>query len=42
MLPKTRLGERLRTNVFIYAGNTHKHEAQNPKQVDLKTIKERA
>jgi len=42
MLPKTKLGDRLRTNVFVYAGPTHKHEAQNPKSVDLKTIKERA
>lgn len=42
MLPKTKLGDRLRTNVFVYAGSEHKHEAQSPKKVDLKTIKERA
>ncbi|TND09512.1 MAG: large subunit ribosomal protein L13 [Bacteroidetes bacterium] len=42
MLPKNKLGDKLRTNVFVYAGGTHKHEAQNPKKVDLKTIKERA
>lgn len=42
MLPKNKLGDKLRTNVFVYAGETHKHEAQNPKKVDLKTIKERA
>jgi large subunit ribosomal protein L13 len=41
MLPKTKLGERLRRNVFIYAGPSHSQEAQNPKKVDLKTIKER-
>jgi large subunit ribosomal protein L13 len=38
MLPKTKLGERLRRNVFIYAGSTHPQEAQNPKKVDLTTI----
>lgn len=42
MLPKTILGDRLRRNVFVYAGTAHKQEAQNPKKVDLKTIKERA
>lgn len=41
MLPKTKLGDRLRTNVFVYAGTEHKHEAQNPKKINLKTIKER-
>ncbi|MBI3509479.1 MAG: 50S ribosomal protein L13 [Bacteroidetes bacterium] len=41
MLPKTRLGEKLQRNVFIYAGNEHMQEAQNPKKIDLKTIKER-
>jgi large subunit ribosomal protein L13 len=42
MLPKTRLGDRLRRNVFIYAGAAHEQEAQNPKKIDLKKIKERA
>jgi large subunit ribosomal protein L13 len=41
MLPKTKLGERLRRNVFVYAGPTHQHEAQNPKKIDLNTVKER-
>lgn len=41
MLPKTILGDRLRRNVFVYAGTSHKQEAQNPKKIDLKTIKER-
>jgi large subunit ribosomal protein L13 len=41
MLPKTRLGERLKRNVFIYAGEAHLQEAQSPKKIDLKTIKER-
>jgi large subunit ribosomal protein L13 len=33
MLPKSRLGRRLFTNLFVYAGAEHKHEAQQPKQV---------
>ena len=41
MLPKNRLGDRLRRNVFIYAGDQHKQEAQNPKKIDLNTVKER-
>jgi large subunit ribosomal protein L13 len=39
MLPKNRLGRRLNTNVFIYAGTEHKHEAQQPKKIDLSTVK---
>jgi large subunit ribosomal protein L13 len=41
MLPKNKLGDRLRRNVFVYAGSDHEQAAQNPKKVDLKTIKER-
>lgn len=39
MLPKNRLGRQLNTNVFIYAGTAHKHEAQNPVKMDLSKIK---
>ena len=39
MLPKGRMGRKLNTNVFIYAGSDHKHEAQQPVKIDLKTIK---
>jgi large subunit ribosomal protein L13 len=39
MLPKNRLGRRLNTNVFIYAGTEHNQEAQQPKKIDLSTIK---
>jgi large subunit ribosomal protein L13 len=41
MLPKTRLGNRLRRNVFIYAGTEHEQAAQNPQIIDLKKVKER-
>jgi large subunit ribosomal protein L13 len=39
MLPKGRLGRKLNTNVFIYAGSVHNHEAQQPTKLDLKNIK---
>jgi large subunit ribosomal protein L13 len=39
MLPKTKLGNALLGNVFIYAGNEHPHQAQQPQKVNLNTIK---
>jgi len=33
MLPKNRLGRRLFTNLFVYAGSEHPHEAQQPKEL---------
>ncbi len=30
MLPKNRLGRRLFTNLYVYEGSTHNHEAQKP------------
>lgn len=39
MLPKNRLGDALRRNVYIYAGTEHPHAAQQPKEVKLNTIK---
>ena len=39
MLPKSRLGRKLFTNVHVVVGAEHKHEAQKPKVVDLNTIK---
>ena len=38
MLPKNRLGRLQNTNVFIYAGTEHKHEAQQPVKLDINTI----
>ena len=35
MLPKTRLGNKLIGNLFIYAGAEHPHQAQNPKEIKL-------
>ena len=39
MVPKNRLGDLLNTNVYIYAGTQHPHEGQNPKKIDIKTVK---
>jgi large subunit ribosomal protein L13 len=38
MLPKGRLGRKLNTNVHIYAGTEHQHEAQQPVKIDINTI----
>ena len=38
MLPKNKLGAQLLSNLYVYAGTEHKHEAQQPKQIDLNTL----
>ena len=38
MLPKTRLGDDLLGNLFVYAGPEHKHQAQNPTVIKLNEI----
>lgn len=39
MLPKNRLGAEIFRNLFVYTGSTHPHEAQQPKTINIKTIK---
>ena len=39
MLPKTRLGHQLFRNLHVYAGTEHKHEAQQPKVIDIDSMK---
>jgi large subunit ribosomal protein L13 len=39
MLPKNRLGRKIYGNMKVYVGAEHKQEAQNPKVIDLNTIK---
>lgn len=39
MLPKNRLGRQIYGNMKVYVGPEHKQEAQNPKVIDLNTIK---
>ncbi|MDR1356781.1 MAG: 50S ribosomal protein L13 [Tannerellaceae bacterium] len=39
MLPKNRLGAKLIGNMHVYAGAEHKHEAQQPKSIDINSLK---
>jgi large subunit ribosomal protein L13 len=39
MLPKNKLGSKVYGNMKVYVGADHKQEAQNPKLIDLNTIK---
>jgi len=39
MLPKNRLGDAIIGNLYVYTGDEHKHQAQQPKQIDLNSIK---
>jgi large subunit ribosomal protein L13 len=39
MLPKSRLGSELFRNLFVIVGDKHTHQAQQPKELDLNTIK---
>ena len=39
MLPKNKLGSELYRNLHVVVGTEHKYEAQQPKVVDLNTIK---
>jgi large subunit ribosomal protein L13 len=39
MLPKNRLGRAIFKNMHVYVGSSHPHEAQKPKEIDLKHIK---
>jgi large subunit ribosomal protein L13 len=35
MLPKNKMGDKLMTNIRIYAGPVHEQEAQQPEKIDL-------
>jgi len=39
MLPKSRLGSELFRNLYVFTGEVHPHEAQQPKKLDLNNIK---
>jgi large subunit ribosomal protein L13 len=39
MLPKNRLGDKLLKNLYVYAGDEHKHQAQTPKSLDINSLK---
>ncbi len=36
MLPKNKLGSKMYTNLFVYEGDSHPHEAQQPQPLKLK------
>jgi len=40
MLPTTKLSSQLIRNLFVYVGTKHPHEAQQPKEIKLSSIKE--
>jgi large subunit ribosomal protein L13 len=39
MLPKNKLGRAINGNLFVYAGTQHPHEAQQPKQININSLK---
>ena len=39
MLPKNILGAALLKNLYVYGGSEHKHEAQQPKTLDINSLK---
>ena len=39
MLPKNRLGSKLFNNLKVFAGAEHNMQAQQPKQIDINTLK---
>ena len=39
MLPKNRLGSKLITNLYIFEGPEHDKQAQQPKLIDINTLK---
>lgn len=39
MLPKNRLGNAIAKNLFVYVGEEHPHQAQQPIELNLKSIK---
>jgi large subunit ribosomal protein L13 len=39
MLPKNRLGSELFRNLYVYAGPEHPHQAQQPKVINLNSIR---
>ncbi|MBN2348499.1 MAG: 50S ribosomal protein L13 [Bacteroidales bacterium] len=39
MLPKSRLGNAISKNLYIYVGAEHPHEAQQPKELNFNSVK---
>ena len=39
MLPKNKLGDKLLNNLYVYEGSEHAHSAQQPRTIDINTLK---
>ena len=39
MLPKNKLGDKLLNNLYVYEGSVHAHAAQQPRTIDINTLK---
>ena len=39
MLPKNKLGDAIFNNLYVYAGSEHPHQAQQPEELKINTIK---
>jgi large subunit ribosomal protein L13 len=39
MLPKNKLGRAINGNLFVYVGTQHPHEAQQPKKININSLK---
>ena len=39
MLPKNRLADQILSNLYVYDGDGHKHEAQQPRLIDINLLK---
>ena len=39
MLPKTKLGNAIYRHLYVYAGSEHPHQAQQPEELKINTIK---
>ena len=39
MLPKNKLGDKLLNNLYVYGGSEHAHAAQQPRTIDINTLK---
>ena len=40
MLPKTKLGDAIIKNLYVYEGTEHHHQAQKPEELKINTIKQ--
>ena len=41
MLPRNKLGKKMLTQLRVFRGDTHTHEAQNPVKIEIESAKEK-